>query len=170
MSELLYRIEDPRNFVDASTIDILDEELHRFWGDWSHNGLFDVRPEGAAAVVLCSQEIGYPRTVAELWSGPPPLRTDGWQDVVEMSVHWPTEVMDVGGEGTSLDEDPLLPIPGPGDYRIRVSGRNRDDGDVRREDDPVEEYLIQVWQAPSAPPVTHKATSVFGAYRRAPDS
>jgi hypothetical protein len=57
-------------------------------------------------------------------------------------------------------------LPGPGDYRVRVYGRNRDDGDPREDGDPLEEYLIQVWPAPASEPAVHKATSEIGALWR----
>uniref|UniRef100_A0AAU2UZI6 Uncharacterized protein n=1 Tax=Streptomyces sp. NBC_00003 TaxID=2903608 RepID=A0AAU2UZI6_9ACTN len=53
-----------------------------------------------------------------------------------------------------------MTLPGPGSYRLLVHGKNRDDGD------PVETYLLQLWPAPLAAPVTHRATSAYGATMR----
>jgi hypothetical protein len=168
VANLIARITDPRMFVDATTIDILDEEMAGFEPDYARNGIVDARAEGSAAAVICATEIGDLAVTAELWDGAPPLETDGWEDVAEVPVRWLTDVMEIGGEGTSLDEEPMLPIPGPGDYRIRVSGKNRDYDDPRAESDPVEEYLIQVWPSDGTrgSGVTHKQTSRIGRRRR----
>jgi hypothetical protein len=175
VANLIARFTDPRMFVDATTVDILDEEMAVFEPDYARNGILDARPEGSAAAVISATEIGELNVTAELWDGAPPLETDGWEDVAEVPVRWHTGVMEIGGEGTSLDEEPLLPIPGPGDYRIRVSGRNRDYDDPRDESDPAEEYLIQVWPSDGTRDsgvthkdsgVTHKQTSRIGSRRR----
>ncbi|MBT2387712.1 hypothetical protein [Streptomyces sp. ISL-11] len=166
MAQLIQRATTPQVFIDASTVDLVDESLvAEFEPDWTHNGLLDVDPDGGAAKILCGQEVGRIAVTAELWNAAPPLNPVPWQDVAEASVHWPSAVLDFGT--TSEDEEgtggTALTLPGPGDYRIRVSGRNRDDGDPRDDDAPAEEYLIQVWAADPADPDVHKATSEHGA-------
>jgi hypothetical protein len=46
--------------------------------------------------------------------------------------------------------------PRPGDYRLRVHARGRDDAD---ED---EGYELAVWPAPAAPAIVHKRTDRLG--------
>ena len=166
VARLLSRVTDPHLFVDASTLDIFDESETEFDPDYTGNGLVDVLVSGGSAKVLCGQEIGYLAVTAELWDGPPPLDATPWQDIAEVSAHWPSAVMLIGEEAIAPEDAPSLLLPGPGDYRVRVSGKNRDDGDPRAENDPTEEYLLQVWQAAPAEPFTHKATSDHGAYHR----
>jgi hypothetical protein len=62
-----------------------------------------------------------------------------------MSVAWWTSAtMDFATTSTEVEDSrAVLYLPGPGGYRVRVHGRNRDDGDPRGAGDPVEEYLIQ---------------------------
>lgn len=172
MAQLISRITDRNLFVDAGQIDIVDEGLESFAADLTLNGMVAARPEGSAAAVVCATEIGHLVMTAELWDGPPPLDTDGWQDVAQVPLHWPTgDAMEIGGEGTSLAEPPTFALPGAGHYLIRVSGRNRDEPDPRDDDAPAEEYLIQVWPAGAATattgPVTHKQTSALAARRTA---
>ncbi|GGX86932.1 hypothetical protein [Streptomyces hiroshimensis] len=169
MATLIARVTDPLLFVDAGRIDLLDQSMADFEPDYSVNGLVDTRPEGAAAAVITATETGDVTVTAELWDGPPQLLADAWQDVAEVQVHWPTgEPMEIGRGNSSLDEEPSLPLPGPGDYRIRVSGRHRDEPEPRDDDAPVEEYLIQVWAAAAGQggaagaPVVHKQTSRMG--------
>jgi hypothetical protein len=153
-------------FVDASTVDLTGESLYtEFEADWTATGLVDADPDGDGARVVCGQEIGDILVTAELWDGSPPPAADGWQDVAEVSVAWRSAFLDFG---TTDGDDPAkrLELPGPGDYRLRVHGRNRDDGDPREDDDPREEYLIQVWPAPRAEPVTVKSTSRTAALWR----
>ncbi|UNO43554.1 hypothetical protein [Streptomyces sp. MST-110588] len=165
MPQLIRRATAPQVSIDASTVDLVDESLvAEFEPDWSHNGLLDVHPDGGAAKILCGQEVGCIAVTAELWDGAPPLDPGPWQDVAEMSVHWPSALLDFGTttEGAEETGSTALTLPGPGDYRVRVCGRNRDDGDPREDDAPVEEYLIQLWPAPTTGPEIHKATSKYG--------
>jgi hypothetical protein len=84
--------------------------------------------------------------------------------VSEVSATWRSAFIDFGTTDQGDDPSKRLDLPGPGDYRLRVHGRNRDDGDPRDDSDSVEEYLIQVWPGPIAEPVVHKATSQTAAY------
>jgi hypothetical protein len=157
MPQMIHRATDPQVFVDASTIDLVDESLvAEFEPDWTINGLMDVSPEGGAVKILCGQEIATVTVIAELWDGPPPLDSESWQDAAEMSVAWTNTTMDFATTATDENGPDVLHLPGPGDYRVRVHGRNRD------EHDPIETYLIQVWPAPHDKPALHKATSQTG--------
>ncbi|MFF4191647.1 hypothetical protein [Nonomuraea sp. NPDC001831] len=164
----LIRRASAQVFVDASTVDLTGEELvAEFEWDMTATGLVQADPGGDGARVVCGQEIGDVGVTAELWDAAPPLAADDWQDVAEVSVAWRSAFMDFattdGGENPAAQ----LELPGPDDYRLRVHGRNRDDGDPRDDDAPVEEYLIQVWPAPQAGPVTAKSTSRTAATWRA---
>ncbi|MFI7445829.1 hypothetical protein [Nonomuraea indica] len=145
--------------MDASTVDLAGESLvTEFEPDWTVTGLVDADPDGDGARILCGQEIGDIVITAELWDDSPPSTMDAWQDVAEVSVAWRSAFMDFGTTDSGEDPTKRLELLGPGDYRLRVHGRNRDDGDPRRDDDAVEEYLIQVWPAPQDRPVMVKST------------
>lgn len=154
-------------WVDASTVDLTGESLvTEFEPDWTATGLVDADPEGDGARILCGQEIGDVVVTAELWDDAPPLNADGWQDVAEVSVSWRSAFIDFGTTDSGDDPAKQLELPGPGDYRLRVHGHNRDDGDPRGDGDPVEEYLIQVWPAAQDEPVTVTSASETAALWR----
>ncbi|MFC9292970.1 hypothetical protein ACFTWH_06190 [Streptomyces sp. NPDC057011] len=155
--------------IDAGTIDLTGEDLvAEFEPEWTLNGLVEADPDDGSARILCGQEIGRVAVTAELWEAAPPLEADGWQDVAEVSVSWDSPFIDFATTGTEVDPAARLALPGPGAYRIRVHGRNRDDGDPRVPGDPVEEYLIQVWPAPTEAPGLRKSTSRTAALWRTP--
>lgn len=157
--------------VDAGTIDLAGEStVVEFLPEWTSNGLVEGDPDGDGARILTGQEIGGIDVLAQLWEGRPPLPDDldAWQDVAELSVAWRSPFVDftttpVGDEDASAV---WLPLRGAGDYRLRVFGRNRDDGDPRPAGDPVEQYLIQMWSAPRAVDRIIKCTSETARYWR----
>ncbi|MFC0042211.1 hypothetical protein [Actinomadura rayongensis] len=126
----------------------------------------------------------------ELLDQPPPLSTGSWKDVVDINVPAPAGELRVTGLTAETDAEHLLPAlshAGPGTYRLRVHARGRDtdpaasenyDWDAVEEDvvddyddaedqtDPADEFLIAVWPASHAPPVSHKLTGVYGAELR----
>ncbi|MBT2408628.1 MULTISPECIES: hypothetical protein [unclassified Streptomyces] len=155
--------------VDAGTIDLTGEDLvAEFEPEWSLNGLVEADPDDGSARILCGQETGQIAVTAQLWDEAPPLDAERWQDVAEVPVSWSSAFIDFATTGTEVDPSARLDLPGPGDYRIRVHGRNRDGGDPRGASDPVEEYLIQVWRAPAGGPEVWKASSQTAALWRAP--
>jgi hypothetical protein len=100
-------------------------------------------------VILAGLLDGDIHVVAEFWAASPPaLQLDAWQDAAQVDIAWP------GGPVRILGAD-VLPFPEltlaadvpPGRYRLRIAGRNRDDGEARLPEAPVEEYLLQVWPA-----------------------
>ncbi|WP_243740535.1 DUF4240 domain-containing protein [Streptomyces sp. 8K308] len=162
-SRLIRRAAVPDVFVDASAIDVAGESLMvEFEPVWTVNGLVEADPDGEGIRIMCGQEIGTVAVTAELWDGPPPLDVEGWQDVAEVSASWESPFMDFATNQREDDEEAVLPLPGPGGYRVRAHGRNRDDGHPRGDDDPPEEYLVQVWAAPVAEPTLHRVTSATG--------
>ncbi|MEU0156873.1 hypothetical protein [Micromonospora fulviviridis] len=159
MPNLIQRTTVPDVFVDASTIDLTGESLiAEFEPEWNTNGLVEADPDGEGVRIICGQETGHIAVTAELWDSAPPLDADGWQDIAEVSTAWASRIMDFGTT-TKGEDASVLRLPGPGDYRLRVHGKNRDDEDPRSDTDPVEEYLIQVWPAPRTGPQTIKSTS-----------
>jgi hypothetical protein len=82
--------------------------------------------------------------------------------------HWASAFIDFSAATEREDPAQRLDLDGPGDYRVRVSGKNRDDGDPRDDQDPVEEYLIQVWLAPSNA-AWHQAANGSVTYKRTSD-
>jgi hypothetical protein len=154
-------------FVDASTVDLTGEDLvTEFELNMTATGLVEADPDGDGARIVCGQEIGDIGVTAELWDDAPPLTTHGWQDVAEVSVAWRSAFMDFGTTDGSENPAKRLELPGPGDYRLRVHGRNRDDGDPRDDSDPIGGYLIQVWPAPQGKPVIVRSTSKTAAMWR----
>ncbi|MFJ2203445.1 hypothetical protein ACIQPP_48440 [Streptomyces violaceusniger] len=138
-------------FVDATTIDLVGEStVVEFKPDWTSNALVAPDPSGDGARILTGQEIGDMAVTAQLWDSEPPLvdHLDDWQDVAEVSVAWRSPYIDFSTDSEEPTPAQRLELPDPGDYRLRVHGRRRDEGDDREEDDPEEEYLIQVWPAP----------------------
>ncbi|TGB16048.1 hypothetical protein [Streptomyces sp. MZ04] len=148
--------------VDATTIDLVGEDLvAEFEPEWASTGLIAADPGGDSARILCGQEIGSIQVTAQLWDDIPPLPDDmdAWQDVAEVSAAWRTAWFDFGTTDSGDDPEKRLPLSGPGDYRMRVHGRHRDDGDPRPDDAPTEEYLIQLWPAPHGADRVIKTTS-----------
>ncbi|WP_171169377.1 hypothetical protein [Streptomyces sp. I05A-00742] len=160
---LIRRLRSEQLFVDETyAFRIIDPEtLEEFEPDYSATGLVDVNPEGGAASVRCAEECQFITVTAETWDGPPAVETDGWDDVAEVSVRWNSHAMEVGeSDPEESGELPEIIISGPGTYRIRVSGRNRD---YPAWADLGEEYLVQAWPAGMAPTVVHKSTSELAA-------
>jgi hypothetical protein len=163
---MIVRVRCEAVAVDASAIEIAGEStVVEFESAWGAHLLVEADPDGEGLRILCGQEIGTIAVTAELWDAPPELDAESWQDVAEVATGWTSPMMDFGTT-TWAEPSSVLPVPEPGDYRVRVHGRNRDDGDPRNDDDPVEEYLIQVWAAPLAPGTVLKTTSELDARRR----
>ncbi|WP_406505469.1 hypothetical protein [Streptomyces sp. NBC_00212] len=167
MASLIDRVSDTHLFIAHGTLDLIDlDTFEDVPLDHTANGLVAAREDYAA--IVCAVEGGDIDVTAELWDGPPTLHLDDWQDAAEISFTWTTARISIGPGEEDPDEAPVLALPGPGSYRLLVHGKNRDAGDVREAGDPVETYLLQLWPAPLADPVTHKATSAYGASMREP--
>lgn len=164
MAELLQRTGNDCLSIDNNVFHIYDpavmEAPDTGLPDFSGTGLLAVTLSGPA--VVCGTHMGEVDVTVEVWDGAPELDADGWQDVAETALSWDGEAMAVWGD----DEELPVPIPGPGTYRLRVSGRHRDDGEDRDEDDPVEEFLLQLWPAPPSAPQLHRAASDTSTYWR----
>jgi hypothetical protein len=111
------------------------------------NGLVGVT-EGAVLVRTgCAG--GWVNLTVELHAARPAPETAGWDDAVEVSYRTAvgqSHVRSRRGGGTDF---PRISFRGPGSYRIRVHARGRDAPVAGVADDQVEDYLLQVWSAPS---------------------
>jgi uncharacterized protein YndB with AHSA1/START domain len=130
------------------------------------NGLVDVRGDGL--VVHCGTHYGQVRVHIEFHDREPPPRLDQWDEVVDVSIpssHGELrccELMD--GINPEL---PNLAFRGPGDYRIRLCARGRDQAhehqyDMVKPDPPLEEHAILVWPAALAPARVHQHIDGIG--------
>ena len=84
----------------------------------------------------------------------PDVVDPAWEDVVELSLattpDWPL----AAAGGWSVDEPcDRLDEHGPGTYRVRVHARGRDTDYDGVAFEPVEDYLVLAWPAPSSAPV-----------------
>jgi Family of unknown function (DUF6461) len=132
---------------------------HEFpeWADFSGNGLAAVT-EGGVVVRTGAAEGQVSVRVAVLTEPPPAVEDDGWEEIVEVS--WTAAEGFASLVGPGRHHDPgwrRLTPPWPGDYRIRVHARGRDEADAH-----FERYLLTVWSAPAAPDVVHKRTDRLG--------
>ncbi len=123
--------------------------------DFSVNGLAAIVPGGV--VIRTGAAEGNVRVLLKVFEQPPPLDVRAWDEVVEVS--WGA------AEGLASVTGPDAPgdlrlrraaPPWPGDYRLRVHARGRDDAD---ED---EAYQLVVWPAPAAAEIVHKRTDQLG--------
>ncbi len=107
----------------------------------------------------------------ELHDTAPGLDTDGWDEVVEFTLHTGTGQLHVGElEGWGPPDVPNPAFDGPGAYRIRVHAVGRDTNPDGVAEEPLERYLLQVWPAADAaadPARDYKLTDLVGRARRA---
>ncbi|MEW2378097.1 DUF6461 domain-containing protein [Micromonospora sp. NPDC047812] len=124
--------------------------------DFGGNGLVAVVPGGV--VIRTGVESGHVRIMLSVLDGPPPEVATGWEEIVEVS--WQAAVGGASVLGPRVGESRLswATPPWPGDYRLRVHARGRDETDERD----AERYELVVWQAPAAPEVVHARTDRLG--------
>jgi hypothetical protein len=117
------------------------------------------------AMVLTGTQFGDIAVRVQSGGSDPGLDVAGWDEVVEVTLIVDAGDSELGVTGTDGGPDELLALTaGPGSYRVRLHARGRDIGadlDVV-EGEPVEEHLLQIWPAPAAGIVVHKATDEFG--------
>jgi hypothetical protein len=92
-------------------------------------------------------------------------------DMAALNSAWQSPCVTLVGasvDGAAEIKIALPPSSSAGCYRVRAHVKNRDYGEDRDDEDPVEEYLLQIWTAPSAPEELLKATDEVGAYWRQP--
>jgi hypothetical protein len=122
---------------------------------------------GVHAVVMTGTDTGPIALTVELLDAPPgAVDTESWAEVVDFSPAFEDGDLVVSTVNDTGDEEfPDFSDLPPGPYRVRLHARGRDQAneDVMVEDEPIEEHLLQVWPAPSAPSEVHKVTDAYGA-------
>ncbi len=124
--------------------------------DFSSNGLVAVVDGGAAIHTGIAD--GAVNVMSRVLEEPPDqVDLNGWDEVVEVSWRAATGFASVvGPDGTAPDQLRRQTPPWPGEYRLRVHARGRDEGDE------TESYQLIVWAAPAAPEIVHKHTDRLG--------
>ncbi|WP_346121916.1 hypothetical protein [Micromonospora coerulea] len=95
--------------------------------DFGGNGLVAVVPGGA--VIRTGVETGHVRLLLSILDGPPPDVATGWEEIVEVSGRAAVGGASVVGPHASEPHLRQVTPPWPGDYRLRVHARGRDDTD-----------------------------------------
>lgn len=131
--------------------------------DFAANGLAVPVPGGV--VIRTGVAEGDVRVLLRVVAEEPPPPEPGWDEVVELS--WRAgygAASVVGPEGPGEPQLLNATPPWPGDYRVRVHARDRDEAEPA--DDGLagepETYELVVWQAPEAPPEVHRRTDRLG--------
>lgn len=133
------------------------------------NGMVVLCDGGIA--VLTGTAMGAVGLRVELYDEAPPLRTDGWDEVVEFTA-WSSEgelrILESSGFGPP-EHFPVLATRGEGGYRIRVHAKDRDSAFDRTAFEPLEHHLILAWPTDgdeTDATTIFKQTDQFGARRR----
>ncbi len=140
---------------------IIDQESPQVSAPTGHNGLIAPLDHGAATIFTGISQGSVGITV-ESFASAPPADLDNWEEVAEISVEAepvPQDLSPVPFEDrraemnitSLLSDQPDLPVlnpGGPGPYRVRVSANRRGHNWDGVDEEPVEEYLIQVWPEP----------------------
>ncbi|MGR4852106.1 hypothetical protein [Streptomyces sp. LARHCF252] len=138
-------------FISEGLFGVLDHgEISTETADFS-NGL--VAPMDRGAFILTGINTGHVRVETRVLETAPDVEADDWEEVVEVSVHAPAGDLKV----ESLDLGPdtgvqSLSPSGPDWYRLRVHARGRENLRDKVSMEPVEDYLLVVWQDPPADP------------------
>ncbi|GAA1657236.1 DUF6461 domain-containing protein [Actinoplanes couchii] len=119
--------------------------------DFSGNGLAAAVDGGV--VIRTGVGEGSVRVEAVVLAEAPAEVEEHWPDVVEVSWHAETGLASLREATGRAGPTP----PWPGDYRVRVHARGRDDGDAA-----YESYRLVVWAAPAAPPIVHRSFDRLG--------
>jgi hypothetical protein len=126
--------------------------------DFSRNGLA-VAVLGGVVVRTGSAESHRRVTLQVLAEPPAEVDLTGWDEVVDIS--WTAAEGGARVSGTENLESHRWrghhtweSPPWPGDYRVRVHARDRDEAD--------DTYSLIIWQAPAEPEVVHKKTDGLG--------
>lgn len=122
--------------------------------DFGGNGLVAVVAGGA--VIRTGTETGNVRILLSVLKGPPQDVATDWDEIVEVS--WRASAGAASVVGAQAVEWQLRRAtpPWPGDYRLRVHARGRDDADG------TESYQLMVWEAPAAPETVYARTDRLG--------
>ncbi len=126
------------------------------------NGLVVMLATGA--LIYTGIDTGNVRLRAHSYAEPPQeLDEATWEEIVEVSVHAPFGQLQIDSLHTGpVPALPVLSKAGPGWYRLRAHARGRDTAYDAVSEEPVEDYLIQVWPAQPTPTVIIRATDRCG--------
>ncbi len=137
-------------FISEGLFGVLDHgDISTETADFS-NGL--IAPMDRGAFILTGINTGYVRVETRVLDTHPDVEAEDWEEVVEVSVHAPAgdlkvESLDLGPDTGSVQS---LSPSGPDWYRLRVHSRGREILRDKASMEPVEDYLLVVWQAPPA--------------------
>ena len=126
-------------------------------------GIICVQPGSAFLTTgLHTGAVGFTVAVADRDPG---ADLDTYEDVVEISYDSPTGIVwleEWGGEGSHT----LPPLAGgPGWYRLRYHARGMDAAQqADTSEEPIDEYLLQIWPEPHKEPAVVKLTSDTAQY------
>ncbi|GLW34509.1 DUF6461 domain-containing protein [Actinoplanes regularis] len=128
--------------------------------DFAGNGLVTVAGGGAAIRTGAAE--GPIRVHLSVLADPPADVEPGWDEIVEVGWHAPAGRASVlGPDGPSDPQLRHATPPWPGDYRLRVHARGRDDAEDPDAPD-TEMFSLVVWAAPPAPVIVHRRTDRLG--------
>ncbi|MER6678744.1 hypothetical protein [Streptomyces sp. NPDC000983] len=138
-------------YVNEGLFGLLDAgEIPAHSADWS-NGF--VAPMSEGALIGTGINTGRIRvTIQGPHADTPGQPADGWEEIVEASVHAPAGKLSVESleYGPLADDSAMLSPAGPAWYRVRVHARGRALNFDGVSTEPVEDYLIIAWPAPPA--------------------
>lgn len=124
--------------------------------DFSGNGMVAVA--GGGIVVRTGVAEGTVRVELAVLADAPDELESGWEEIVEVS--WRAaegRASVVAPDGTGGRGLRRQTPPWPGEYRVRVHARGRDDLDAG-----LESYKFVIWAAPVMPEIAHKRTDQLG--------
>jgi len=112
----------------------------------------------------------------EALAAEPTLDTDGWAEAVEISIEirsvyeleeWTSGDLRIVELFLGFAEGfpTVLNPQGTGHYRLRVHANRNPDEWEGEGDEPVDQFLIQMWLAPPAPETLYKPPFMFGMDR-----
>jgi hypothetical protein len=136
-------------FVNEGIFGVLDHgEIPVETANFS-NGL--AAPMAAGALILTGINTGYVNVETNVVDRYPYVDTDGWEEVMEISVNAPAGDLKVESleHGPDANSQSLSPR-GSAWYRLRVHARGREALRDKVSLEPVEDYLLIVWPAPPA--------------------
>ncbi|QKW36285.1 hypothetical protein HUT06_21485 [Actinomadura sp. NAK00032] len=125
------------------------------------NRMVAVAPGFAAVKTGIAQ--GDVRLSVEVHKEAPPVEIADWEEAVEVTLEATIGRIQVAAMMDWAPPFPVLTPNGPGDYRVRVHARGRDNAIDLAVTEPVEEYLAQIWPAPPAHQVIYKQSDRYGA-------
>lgn len=138
--------------------------------DWNEffyaGGLGILGVQAGHAIVLTGLHTGVVGFHLHVSSSDPGAELDTYEDVVEADFEARSHRLELVPWGNTAIGMLRLPA-GPGEYRMRYHARGMDeagDADMYSGDEPIDEYLLQVWPAEPAGERTLKITSARARY------